>query len=91
MVQGEIVLELTGNVWLSQEKIKDHPAHFQDIDGAGWGQSSHEDICCKCPHNCTRVYSVCVCVCVYVCVCIGERACGHEWNNHRKFVETTQR
>ena len=38
------MLKLTGNVWLSQEKIKDHPAHVWDMDGAGWGhdQSSHE-------------------------------------------------
>ena len=42
MVQREIVLKLTGNVWLSQEKIKDHPEDVWDMDKAGWGQSSHE-------------------------------------------------
>ena len=62
MVQGEIVLELTGNVWLSQEKIKDHPAHVWDMDEASWGQSSHKD---KCPRNCT-ICHVCKCAHVYI-------------------------
>ena len=31
---GEIVLKLTGNVWLSQDKIKDHQLMF-DMDVAG--------------------------------------------------------
>ena len=42
MVQGEIVLELTGSVWLSQEKIKGSYLGYR----LGWGQSSHEaDLC----------------------------------------------
>ena len=41
MVQGEIVLELTGSVWLSQEKIKRSSSTCLGYR-LGWGQSSHE-------------------------------------------------
>ena len=82
MVQGEIVLELTGNVWLSQEKIKDHPAYVWGMDGLAGVRVHMKQREMTSLHMYTEVnmctheiVHVCVCICVCMCVCAYVCAC----------------